>query len=102
MDREIIKDRPSDWMPELYDIPIGLVNTILYYNEQADIMTQKYVIPTSSSRHHHLYKNTKKNSTSSILNDTNTTATDEMTEKDALALKRRNSNSNSVKRYYKK
>ena len=29
----MISDRPPDWMPELYDIPIGLVNTILYQEE---------------------------------------------------------------------
>lgn len=30
----MISDRPSDWMPELYDIPISLVNKILYQDEQ--------------------------------------------------------------------
>lgn len=24
-------DQPSDWIPELHDIPIGLVNKFLYY-----------------------------------------------------------------------
>ncbi|KAI7866278.1 PIG-P-domain-containing protein [Spinellus fusiger] len=25
-----LENRPSDWMPELHDLPIGLVNTLLY------------------------------------------------------------------------
>lgn len=33
MERELITDRPSDWMPELHDIPISLVNTFLYQND---------------------------------------------------------------------
>jgi hypothetical protein len=90
MDKEMINDRPSDWMPELHDIPIGLVNTILYHKEQADI-THKYVIPNNNNnnvhlnQHHHLHKN---NNNASIINNNNsfTDTVDEMSEEDALAL----------------
>jgi hypothetical protein len=88
MDKELITDRPSDWMPELHDIPIGLVNTILYHSQQADIIAQKYVIPNSNNNiHHHHYKNSNN---SSILNNNISDAADEMSEEDALALRRRN------------
>lgn len=30
MESERISDRPSDWIPELHDIPISLVNIVLY------------------------------------------------------------------------
>lgn len=30
MENEKINDRPSDWIPELHDIPISLVNLVLY------------------------------------------------------------------------
>ncbi|KAI8087790.1 PIG-P-domain-containing protein [Gilbertella persicaria] len=43
MDKEMISDRPSDWMPELHDIPIGLVNMLLYQEEP-------YMIPTQMNK----------------------------------------------------
>jgi hypothetical protein len=30
------EDRPMDWMPELHDIPISVVNAYLYQNEDDD------------------------------------------------------------------
>ncbi|GAA5808267.1 hypothetical protein MFLAVUS_001655 [Mucor flavus] len=82
LDSEMVSDRPSDWIPELHDIPIGLVNAILYQTD--------FVIPTNSkktsSSHHILHNN-------SLID-----SADEMSEADALALMRKRGN----KTYYKK
>lgn len=63
MGDEMITDRPSDWMPELYDIPISLVNKILYqdedaldeFSEEEDILTHRR--GSYSRKHNKIKKN---------------------------------------------
>lgn len=82
LDSEMVSDRPSDWIPELHDIPIGLVNAILYQTD--------FVIPTNSK---------KTNSSHHILRSNSfIDSADEMSEADALALMRKRGN----KAYHKK
>lgn len=51
MEKELISDRPSDWIPELHDIPIGLVNTFLYQND----LTATYTVNTKESLQKRLF-----------------------------------------------
>jgi hypothetical protein len=74
MESERVSDRPSDWIPELHDIPISLVNIILY---QADTISKNIETVAANSF---------------------TDTADEMSEEDALALRRRHA---SGKRNYK-
>lgn len=87
IENEMVHDRPSDWIPELHDIPIGLVNAILYQTD--------YVIPAG--------KGNKKNKSTTHLIDTDSfvDSADEMSEADALALTRKSSQ-RKKKEYYKK
>ncbi|CAO3624548.1 unnamed protein product [Cunninghamella echinulata] len=36
MEKMSLADRPLDWMPELYDLPISIVNEYLYHQDNAD------------------------------------------------------------------
>jgi hypothetical protein len=83
LDRELVSDRPSDWIPELHDIPIGLVNKILYQQDaeaEADIIS--HVIPKTHKTN--TYTHTIIHNQYNTLTDT----ADEMSEEDALALRK--------------
>lgn len=95
LDNEVVSDRPSDWIPELYDIPIGLVNKFLYQEGKEGEEEEgaiSFAIPnakTKSKKAKHTNANTHNQLimnqfSSSSLVDT----ADEMSEEDALALRR--------------
>lgn len=81
-------DRPSDWIPELHDIPIGLVNKILYQQDEAEADIMSTVIP----KNHKTNKNTTSyNNNRTIIHNqynTSTDTADEMSEEDAMALRK--------------
>lgn len=41
LENQRMVDQPSDWIPELHDISIGLVNQFLYTNEHEKILIEK-------------------------------------------------------------
>ncbi|KAI8086416.1 PIG-P-domain-containing protein [Halteromyces radiatus] len=55
MDTPLLEDRPDDWMPELHDIPIGVVNAYLYQednelNKRKDGGTRDHLINGTFTR----------------------------------------------------
>lgn len=101
LDNEVVSDRPSDWIPELHDIPIGLVNKFLYQDdneekEEEEIDTS-FAIPkkttkTNSKKTNHNNTNNNNHNNNIIMNQfissTLVDTADEMSEEDALALRR--------------
>ncbi|CEP10069.1 hypothetical protein [Parasitella parasitica] len=96
LDNQLVSDRPSDWIPELHDIPIGLVNKFLYQddNEDQEDMSLK-IIPTmktttKKTRHNNTNLNNLNNNTliKGLTLPSRADTTDEMSEEDALALRR--------------
>lgn len=78
LDRQLICDRPSDWIPELHDIPIGLVNKILYQQDEAEADIRP-VIPKHTTHKYSIIHNQY---------NTFTDSADEMNEEEALALRK--------------
>ncbi|KAL9546342.1 hypothetical protein PS6_007719 [Mucor atramentarius] len=96
LDNEVVSDRPSDWIPELYDIPIGLVNKFLYQEgEEEEEEAISFAIPnakTKSKKAKHNNINTTNYNNQLIMNQFRSSSlvdtADEMSEEDALALRR--------------
>ncbi|KAK4517799.1 uncharacterized protein ATC70_001144 [Mucor velutinosus] len=98
LDNEVVSDRPSDWIPELYDIPIGLVNKFLYQQgeeEEEEEDAILFAIPnakTKSKKAKHTNTNTTNFNNQLIMNQFSSSplvdTADEMSEEDALALRR--------------
>lgn len=100
LDNEVVSDRPSDWIPELYDIPIGLVNKFLYQQQGEDEEDEEeeaisFAIPnakTKSKKAKHTNTNTTNFNNQLIMNQFSPSSlvdtADEMSEEDALALRR--------------
>ncbi|KAG1122229.1 hypothetical protein G6F42_011676 [Rhizopus arrhizus] len=96
LDNEVVSDRPSDWIPELYDIPIGLVNKFLYQEgEEEEEEAISFAIPnakTKSKKAKHNNINTTNFNNQLIMNQFRSSSlvdtADEMSEEDALALRR--------------
>lgn len=99
LDNEVVSDRPSDWIPELYDIPIGLVNKFLYQQgeegEEEEEGAISFAIPnakTKSKKAKRPNTNTTNFNNQLIMNQFGSSSlvdtADEMSEEDALALRR--------------
>lgn len=103
LDNEVVSDRPSDWIPELHDIPIGLVNKFLYQQDENEekeedeetdtsFATSKTTTKTNSKKTNHNNTNNNNYSNNIVMNQfissTLIDTADEMSEEDALALRR--------------